>query len=464
MGRLFWKFFFAFWLALLLAGVGVGTAVWLRHKALEESAAPTQQNLDFRATAFVKAAAVVLKYGGVGELKHFLAEETQRIPRVYALNEQDQEILGRDLAPNLLDHVGKLLQQPDYPDAIRVARDASGHRFVLFAVLPEFGFAGGRGLPPHKPPLPILPIIAGTIASILFSFALAWYFAKPIRCLRNAFSAIARGYLNTRVAGLMGKRHDELAELGHRFDDMADKIDQLVKAQQHLLHDVSHELRSPLARMQAAIGLAQQQPEKTQEILQRIERESQRISDLVGELLILSRLAVGGIEEPTPEIDINDMLTDIVADARFEAAVKDVTVDYSGAEDIVLSGRTELLYRAIENVLRNAVKFSHPGSEILVRMDTDDDAKYLRISVDDQGPGVKNEDLAAIFNPFFRGANADNSDGSGLGLTIARRAVEAQGGCISAGNRAGGGLHVEMKLPLNAKKSITSRPSRTGSN
>jgi two-component system OmpR family sensor kinase len=468
---LFWKFFLTFWLALLVAGIGVGTSVWLRHNAWQGEAA--KHLVDVRhAASFVAVSENIIRHVGVDGLRSFLDSMRETpFPPVYAVDDQNREILQRSLAPEVLQQARTLFQQAAYPEAIRVVTADDGQRYLLFVPLPEHGFAdrpplmpdsgfapspppGDHGLhrprPPREPPSPLLPILAGTLASLMFSAALAWYFAKPIRSLRNAFAALAQGDLDTRVAALMGKRRDELSDLGRDFDHMAGQIHSLVHAQQRLLHDVSHELRSPLARIQAAIGVAQQQPEKTQTMLERIERESQRISDLVGGLLMLSRLEAGVPGSESHDFDIGGLLDDTVEDARFEAEQHAVAIRYHGIAETVVKGRSELLHRAMENVLRNALQHCRKHGEVSVAARFDTCKRRLQVTVDDQGPGVAESELAAIFEPFFRSGDRSKANSIGLGLAIAYRAIEAHGGRIQARNRQQGGLRIEIEIPFVA--------------
>lgn len=485
MGRLFWKFFFAFWLALLTAGVGVGTAVWLRHSA-QQNPSPNQTDVvDVRRASLVKLAASTLPHGGVKGLHQFIQTlQNTRFPPIYAVDDADRELLDRPLAPEVLQQARALYLKNAYPEAIQMVSADDGHRYLLFVPLPEhgfgdlfspsfpgtpvlppFGFMPGdkppppsgtpedRGPPPRRePPSPVLPIASGCLASLLFSGLLAWYFAKPIRNLRDAFSAVAQGRLNTRIGNAMGRRRDELADLGRDFDHMAGQICSLVDAQQHLLHDVSHEIRSPLARIQAAIGLAQQQPEKLPATLERIERESERISDLVGELLMLSKLEAGVATGKIDRINLGDLLADIIADARFEAESNRIELSYQGSIDVVIECQSELLHRAIENVLRNAVQHCKAAGTVIIDANFDSDNRRLRIRVDDEGPGVPDQDLAAIFQPFFRSDHSKKPHSTGLGLTIAHRAIEAHGGTISASNRPQGGLRIVIEIPLPTRQ------------
>jgi two-component system, OmpR family, sensor kinase len=464
MGRLFWKFFLTFWLALLLAVIGAGMAVWLRHNAWQGGEA-AKYSVDVRhASAFVAAAENVMQYGGVAGLRNFLdAMHEAPFPPVYAVDDQNLEILQRSLAPEVLQQARTLFSQSAYPDAIRMVSGEDGQGYLLFVPLPEYGFIDrpqpmpDSGFAPPNPPgdpsfhpprPPLLPILAGTFASLMFSAVLAWYFAKPIRSLRNAFAALAHGDLDTRVGALMGNRRDELSDLGRDFDNMAGQIHSLVHAQQRLLHDVSHELRSPLARIQAAIGLAQQQPEKLQAMLERIERESQRMSDLVGELLVLSRLESGVSGRENHDFDIGGLLDDIVENARFEAEQHAVVIRYDGIEETLVKGRAELLHRAIENVLRNALQHCKKSGEVSVAARFDTGKRCLQMTVDDQGPGAAESDLSAIFEPFFRSGDRGKAKSIGLGLAIAYRSIEAHGGHIQARNRPQGGLRIEIDIPF----------------
>jgi signal transduction histidine kinase len=306
----------------------------------------------------------------------------------------------------------------------------------------------GRPWGPRFQPLgPWVPIAAATAASVLFAVLLAWYFSRPIRALRQAFDAAANGDLAPRFAKENGKAGDELNDLGRDFDRMTARLRSLIDGQTRLLHDVSHELRSPLARLQAAIGLAHQQPEKWSASMERIERESVRMDKLVGELLTLARLEAGAIKAGQEEISMADLLDQIADDAHYEAASQNRSVLQEGEADVRVIGQPDLLGRAIENVVRNAIKHSPEGGEVQLQARSLPEASQLVIRVLDRGPGVSPADLEIIFQPFFRSSNA-STEGHGLGLAIAQHVVEAHGGSIKASNRTGGGLCVEMILPV----------------
>lgn len=300
----------------------------------------------------------------------------------------------------------------------------------------------------YSPFRPFIPLVTAALASLMCAFLLAWYFARPIRELRLAFEAASDGDLAPRFAA-NGKRGDELNDLGRDFDRMAARLRSLMDGQTRLLHDVSHELRSPLARLQAAIGLAHQQPEKVQASLERIERESVRMDKLVGELLTLSRLEAGALYAMGEEVNVTELLEEIAGDAEFEASALGRAVTLHGGGDALVLGQADLLARAIENVVRNAIKHSPVDGVVEMEMASLDDGRQLQIKVMDRGPGVAETDLKAIFEPFFRGGSTQKDiDGHGLGLAIAQHVIGAHGGAIAAHNRDGGGLTVAMTLPL----------------
>lgn len=448
MGRLFWKFFFAFWLALLLAGIGVGTAVWLHRQATSEATPAALSGS--RAAVRLDAADVVLRRGGPQMMRELLQEwaASPGSTQLFVLEASGRDLMDREVPADLRATLSSQASRRDRQPGMRQVVALDGQAYTLVArskPLPE-----GRVRPPHhEPPSPILPITVGLLASLAFSAALAWYVAKPIRNLRGAFRAVTDGRLETRVQSSMGGRSDELADLGRDFDRMAQQMQMQIAAQQRLLHDVSHELRSPLARLHAAIGLARQNPAKLDQTLERIERESIRLDELVGEVLTLSRLEAGTPGAPTEAIDLMEMVASIADDAGFEAEANGRSVRFTGNGEVIATVRGELLYRAVENVIRNAAKYTAPGSTVEVRASKNATTGGFEVVVSDRGSGVPESNLEAIFEPFYRADTNDNTTGYGLGLAIARRAVASHGGQVRARNRPEGGLEVTITLPLS---------------
>src|SRR5207249_1543912 len=312
-GRLFWKIFFAFWLALVAAAAGSGAAVWW-HRYARESAEP-QLAVGPPQMFATDMAAATLRHGGVAALREWM-EETGRVRRVrvFAVDAAGSDLLGRAVPEGALSRARELAAESGHPRAAQVVAAPGGESYLLF--VPHTALA------PPPPPLPVSPwmlIVIGAATSLAVSAILAWYLARPIRSLRWAFDAAAGGRLETRVSPLMGRRRDEIADLGRDFDRMALQLQKLVSAQRRLLHDVSHELRSPLARLQAAIGLARQEPAKVEPSLERIEREASRLDHMVGEVLALARLESGTATRPKERVDLAYLAANIAEDARFEA-------------------------------------------------------------------------------------------------------------------------------------------------
>lgn len=304
---------------------------------------------------------------------------------------------------------------------------------------------------PPGPAFPVEPLAAGILASFAVAALLAWYVAKPIRSLREAFAAAAKGQLDFRIGDRMGRRRDELADLGPAFDRTAAQLQALVDGQRRLLHDVSHELRSPLARLEAAIGLARQQPENLDASMERIEREAGRMDSLIDELLTLSRIETGIGTRPGESIALGELVAEVLADAEFEqrAAGKSVILAFDDAlaGGAHFTGDAQMLHRALENVVRNAVRHSPAGGHVRVAVAPGRDGCGIDVTIRDHGPGVAPDELESIFEPFFRGRSADGSRGHGLGLAIARRVIEAHRGRITAANAPDGGLVVTIALP-----------------
>lgn len=302
------------------------------------------------------------------------------------------------------------------------------------------------GEPPKRWQLPLMPFVVGSGVSLLFAWWMAAHFSRPIRSLRQAFAAEAAGQLDTRVGQSMGEGRDELVQLGHDFDHMAERLQRLVEGQRRLLHDVSHELRSPLARIQAATELMEQQPERVNEFVERIQKDTGHVDVLVGELLTLARLDAGVENFPRENMDLCDLLADIADDVGFEADHQGCHLSLECVAHGVVFGNSDLLRRAFENILRNAVRHTPEGTT--VRATLQRQADTLLVSIQDAGTGVPESELGAIFEPFYRAGNAKPFEGYGLGLTIARQVARLHGGEITARNAAQGGLVVEVSLPL----------------
>ncbi len=334
---------------------------------------------------------------------------------------------------------------------------------LILTVLGTSAYFHAAGLKPPKkdssariagiPAIPLVPLASAGIAILFTGFVLVVYVTRPLQHFRWALAQIAAGKLETRVRPLMGRRKDEIAELAYDFDRMASQLQQLTDSRNVLLHDVSHELRSPLTRIQAAIGLMRQDPLQSEMMISRITRESERLDALIEELLTLHRLEAGAGRTNLRRVDIVELLQAIAEDADFEARTHGRSVSIKTPPRFIASVNGELIYRAFENVIRNAIKFTPVGSQVEILSRLTDDGEYLETVVSDRGPGVPDDMLDSIFKPFARVEQTGGevtAYGTGLGLAIAKRALEAHGGRITASARQGGGLQITLTLPVTS--------------
>ncbi|WP_320203274.1 HAMP domain-containing sensor histidine kinase [Agrobacterium rosae] len=294
-----------------------------------------------------------------------------------------------------------------------------------------------------------VPWLAALLAAAAAAYWLARYFISPVEQLRYGLRALANGQLDVRIAHTIGSKRDEITSLAHDLDVTAARLQELQKTQQQLFHDVSHELRSPLSRLQAAIGVLQQNPARLTAMIERMGREVERLDELVGEILTLARLS----ERGTPRfdrqtLDVIDLVREIVEDASFEGQSREVTVTYQGVDTFVASVNGELIYRALENVIRNAITQTQVGTSVLVTSEVR--GTDLSLSIRDEGLGVPESELEIIFQPFSQSSTVTTRSGFGLGLAITRRAAEWHGGGATASNTPSGGLLVEITIPANS--------------
>ncbi len=330
---------------------------------------------------------------------------------------------------------------------------AGGARYVLVSEVPRSRFA----LLLAEPGALMLRLCAVLLTAGLVCYGLARYLAAPVETLRAGVRRLASGDLSARVSESVGARRDEIADLSHDFDRMAERIESLVMSQRRLLGDISHELRSPLARLSVALGLARRragdEAPGVASALDRIEREAERLNELIGQLLTLTRLETDEDELHKTPIDLQKLVRQVVADADFEAHARNRRVHIIADEECSLTGNAELLRSAIENVIRNGVRYTAENTTVEVSLrcaSMGDDFSSVVISVRDYGKGVPDEALADIFRPFYRitDARERQTGGTGLGLAIAERAVRLHGGTIKAANASEGGLVVEIKFPV----------------
>jgi two-component system sensor histidine kinase CpxA len=331
----------------------------------------------------------------------------------------------------------------------RQALTLDGKRYALVLELPPgprvfFG--------PHD--IPGLGIMIAVISSGLVCYLLARSMTRPVTRLRQAAQSLAAGDLTARTGAPAGGPRGEMIELMRDFDRMAERLEGLVDSQSRLLKDVSHELRSPLARLSVALGLARQR--STPEIegqLNRIELEADRLNQLIQRLLTIARLESGADGIRKSSLSLRELVENVAHDAEYESAGRQIRVDADGDDEFLVEADPDLLRSAVENVVRNATRYTAAGTTVEARLERQKSAngEEMVVRVSDSGPGVPGPSLAKIFEPFYRLDDARNrqTGGAGLGLSIADRAIRLHGGQITASNRKEGGLEIEIRIPAS---------------
>src|SRR5438876_1683783 len=447
MRSLFLKIFLSFWLAQALFLV-LATLVTLAIRQQAESAWEAEQ------AQILSQAVQTYETGGQAALAQYLDQVRQsQGVRAYLLDENDQELSGRRSRDWAKDgehrrprssrggFLGWMAARPQRQSIT----SASGHRYTLVMFPPPHGPFGDLGI--HG-----LGIFIAILSSGLVCYLLARYLTSPVVRLRTATQKLAAGDLTARAGVPPPGRHDELAELVRDFDTMADRLEKSVNAQARLMNDISHELRSPLARLNVALGLSRQRsgPE-AQSALERIELEANRLNELIGRLLTIARLESGDQAMKKVPIRLQLLIREIAQDAEFEAQSRKCRVDVTKVDDCTVMGDPSLLRSAIENVVRNAIQYTREGTDVQIglecRQGTYGTEAVIKIS--DSGPGVPAEALDKLFRPFYRidDARGRQTGGVGLGLAIAERAVRLHGVTIQASNRSEGRLMIEIRLP-----------------
>jgi two-component system sensor histidine kinase CpxA len=452
MKSLFWRIFLSFWIAqaLFLVMAILVTIVFRPRSSTWEA---------LRTSVLNDAVTAYEEHGDEG-LHNYLEnlDHTQHV-RAYLFDEHGNEVSKRpapDWAMRVAaggprsPHDGFLFPAPPVQRDSRASSDGK-HRYTIVLGLPPGPrvFIGPRGVP-------FTGLIIGVVTSGLVCYLLAWYLTKPIVRLRTAARQLAAGDLTARTGAPASMRRDEVAGLMRDFDAMAERIETLLKAQSRLLNDISHELRSPLARLNVALGLARQRAGvESTDMLDRIELEASRLNELIGRILTLARLEDGEQIVPQTPVPLDEIVLSVTEDAEFEAQARHCHVRVSIPDGgWKVRGNASLLHSAVENVVRNAIRYTQEGTSVGVELGSEAKAgayeAILRVS--DSGPGVPSEALAKLFEPFYRldDARERQTGGVGLGLAITERAVRFHGGKVAAYNREGKGLVVEIRLPLIA--------------
>jgi two-component system, OmpR family, sensor histidine kinase CpxA len=450
MKSLFLRIFLSFWMAQALFVV-LAILVTLAFR-------PRSSTWEALRTTALNEAVNTYEEGGPLKLRAYIEnlESTQHV-RAYLFDEQGNEVSQR-AAPEWAMRMasggpraprdGFIIPAPQVQRDSRASSDGK-HRYTLVLGLPQGPrvFLGPRGMP-------VPGLIIAIISSGLVCYLLSWYMTKPIVRLRAATRQLAAGDLTARTGAPVTRRRDEVAGLMRDFDAMAERLETLVKAQSRLLNDISHELRSPLARLSVALGLARQRANpQAADMLDRIELETSRLNELIGRILTLARLEDGEQRVPQTPVPLDEIVVNVAEDAEFEAQARHSHVHTIIPEgDWGVRGNASLLHSAVENVVRNAIRYTREGTSVEIELSGTEgsNGREAVLRVSDSGPGVPADSLAKVFEPFYRidDARGRLTGGVGLGLAITERAVRFHGGRVSAHNRPAGGLKIEIRLPL----------------
>ncbi len=449
MRSLFLKIFLSYWLAFALFLVTTILVTLALRPPREAAGIEAQQQ------KFLSDSVQAFKTGGSEGLRSYLRtlRETQRV-HAFLFDQQGRDLSGHP-APEWIERVER--GQIHTADSIwgrmgpmqflrpsQTAADGQSYNLVIELPVERTRFG------PHG--VPGFGILIAILCSGLVCYLLTRYLTSPIVRLRAATQKLAGGDLTARAGVNTSRGHDEMSELVRDFDTMAERLENLVNAQGRLLKDISHELRSPLARLNVALELARQRagPEASS-ALERIDLEASRLNELIGRLLTIVRLESGGETMRKVPVHLAQVVREITEDAAFEAQSRHCRVECLIKNDCVVIGDASLLNSAIENVIRNAVRYTREDTAVEVRLECAEGVagRVGIVSVTDSGPGVPEQELDKLFQPFYRidDDRGRGTGGVGLGLAIADRAVRLHGGTVTATNRAEGGLKIEIRFP-----------------
>jgi signal transduction histidine kinase len=479
MTSLYWRIFLSFWLALALILVGTVSVVVNGEQQRRFNRAWTQ-----RAELYARATQA-FETGGANALRDWLKglHRADISSPIFITDSSGREMLGRAI-PDYLREPPESIAADSHDTLLHPTLKGVGGPLVL--VGPDgrtyHVIVGPLRSGPHlfgeleMPAVSTATLLIALVVSAVVCFFLARYLVSPVDQLRRVTRQIASGDLDVRVSAKLKGRPDELGLLASDLDTMAERVRNLLELKQQLLRDVSHELRSPLARLQLALSLAsregashatpgqsregcpgptmsrrrpaQEEGSSVERHLARIGCEADRLEELIARTLKLARLErpMQGVENTL--VDVAELLTNVVADVEIEADAHGCSVALETDRPLHVNGDPELLRSALENVIRNAVRYAPAGSKVGIDARRAD-GRRIEVVVQDCGPGVPEKDLELIFEPFYRVDAARNRavGGDGLGLAIAARAVAIHGGTIQARNLGAGGLAVHLAFP-----------------
>lgn len=463
--RLFQRIFATFCMVIICAIFVASLSFWVVQKKLAENQFKQLRNMEI---SLLGSSLTALQVGGEKSVRDLL-ERWATHPAARSVmvitGENKQDILNRHISSEEIDHAYQYAMKNPGSNLAVLHYDPFGEEYLFFIRHFERSQVERMPSPLLIPGLPLPPVwhelivLASTLlVGLLMAYILANNITQPIRVLENAMNRLALGDLDARVGDQLDERRDELANLGTQFDKMAVQLKMLVEKERHLLHHVSHEMRSPLARIQAIVGLLQAQPQNQEKYMARLESELTRMDTLVGELLTLSRLETANMPMVKEPIAIVEFMAHIIEDSQAVASQLNHTIELE-VKNIHAHAQFDVnenyLYRAFDNVIRNAMNYSPEGSKIKVLMH--EDRRHLHIEVLDNGHGVKEEQLPKIFDAFYRADSSNGKTGTGLGLAITKHIVEQHNGELIAENIQPNGLKMHFIFPKTTKPKLKNK-------
>jgi len=458
--RLFVKIFSWFWVtALVIIGI-----IFVGRRVIDLR--PIESSSMYASVASMLAAEAARAYesGGPAGFTRFASSLAgDHKSQLFLLDEFNKDVLSRAISR----------------ETLRLASEAGKDQLVtkyipLYERVAAYKFVSSSGRPytlvlyEHSAPLNLtgvllsagIPFLLGLLFVVtVLCFWLAYHIAAPIHNIQSAARRVAQGDLSARVPHAVSLRRDELAALAMDFDSMVERIETLIRTQRNLLTSVSHELRSPLARLNVSLALMRKHtPQEAFDICERMERDIARIDALIEQLLTLSRLEAGLSLGERENVNFTLLVQEVVADGNFEAQSLGKSVSLESSSPVVLETADSLALRsACENIVRNAIHFTRPGTEVNVALGIDNAAssRHVFLTVRDQGPGVPKDALQNIFSPFFRiNGPGRRKEGNGLGLAIALEAIRLHHGSITASNLNPEGLEISVRLPVSGPAEV----------
>lgn len=450
MRSVYWKIFLTFWLTTILI---IFLTAWVTSEIAKKASIPARERVFM--DSYANAAVATFELGRHSALKKWLKQIGNSRKMTLYLLISTGEIIANQPPTDEIRRIAKNLVN----ERLDIGLLKFGNLIVSHEILSTSGKAYRLAAVTEKPLAHFVEIqwagltlrlIIATFISGLICYLLSVYLTQPLRSLTMAAKSIAKGKLSTRVGPFKGHRRDEIAELSEEFDRMAEELEQLMRSKERLLQDISHELRSPLARLQIAIELGRKKSGNLAESeFSRMQVECIRLNNLIGEILEFARLDKSSTQLNKKNVPLLPLLRQIIQDANFEFAKDSLKVVLNFQKEYSLMIDERLISRAIENIIRNAIRYSPADKPVNVVIHNNDD-KDILIDIEDYGPGVPEEQLEKIFHPFYRvdTSREKKTGGYGLGLAIARQAIELHQGTISAINKKEGGLLVRIALPF----------------